>query len=91
MAWCVGQGQLVTSNDVIRKAADRQNQALSNALAAILPKGVSAKGLTDYLSDYDGRIVDGRCIRKFYDSHSKVSKFRLEVLDNSDQQAEIPF
>jgi hypothetical protein len=92
-AWLssIGEGRLVTSNEVILKSNDRQNEALRHALAAILPKDVSAKGLTGYLSDYDGRIVDGRCIRKFYDRHTKVSKFRLDVVAKSQQQSEIPF
>jgi hypothetical protein len=92
-AWLssIEEGRLVTSNEVIRASADRKHDALAQALTAILPKGVTAKGLTDYLSEYDGRIVDGRCIRKHYDRHAKVSKFRLDTAAERQVQAEIPF
>jgi hypothetical protein len=54
-----------------------------------MPRGATAKGLTSYLNDYDGRIIDGRCIRKFQDKHTKVALFRLEAVMVSKDQEEI--
>ena len=60
-------------------------------LAAIMPRGLTTKGLSSYLSDYDGRIIDGRCIRKFQDKHTKIALFRLEAVAAPKDQDEMPF
>jgi hypothetical protein len=93
VAWrtCIGVGNLVSAQDIVTKSADRGNEALAHALAAVMPKGVTAKGLSGYLSDFDGRIIDGRCIRKFQDKHTKVARFRLDAVTAPKAQEEIPF
>ena len=92
IAWhnCIGD-KTVSAQDIISKSANNGNEALAQALAAIMPRGVTTRGLSGYLSDYDGRIIDGRCIRKFQDKHTKIALFRLEAVTAPNAQDEMPF
>jgi hypothetical protein len=85
----VGSNKSFMSADVINLS--HSNTGLRLALEAIMPRGPSAKGLTSYLSGFDGRIVDGRCVRMSYDKHTKLTWFRLEAVAAPSAQAEIPF
>jgi Primase C terminal 2 (PriCT-2) len=92
VAWhnCIGD-KTGTAQDIVSKSVNNGNEALALALAAVMPRGVTTKGLSSYLSDYDGRIIDGRCIRKFQDKHTKIALFRLEAVIAPTAQDEMPF
>jgi hypothetical protein len=85
----VGPRKAFVSADLVKLSQEKPG--LRNALEAIMPRGPSAKGLTSYLSGFDGRIVDGRCIRMSYDKHDKITWFRLETTSVAASQTEIPF
>ena len=84
----VGSGKSFVSGDVIKLS--QEHSGLRQALDAIMPRGPSPKGLTRYLSGFDGRIVDGRCVRMSYDKHTKITWFRLETVE-AQAQPDIPF
>lgn len=82
-AWAeaIGVGKRVTAAEVLKVSDEYGHPALADALGAMSTSVLSAKLVGKWLVALDGKIVDGRCIRR----HSTVghsTKFWLEEISN---------
>lgn len=89
VAWdnAIGRDKHVTAKEILeaRKPADNDWEdyaaSLAEAIDGIFPRyQPTTMALGKYLVQYDGRIIDGMCIRK-HSVNGKSTKFWLEVND----------